>query len=297
MAKRYEKTGGGEDHASRWNAIAGKTGKDLVAALEQEWAFMCETPKCTPVLAHLLTKVKSASVADGKLAVVFDDQYDGETTVTCSPPASGKIDQWPKSWQKFMTVYDGVEMDSNLDVPTYFNGTSGSNAFEQEYVEEVEPELYEKARAKEIEFEVPFDLGQDWVVANPFKKNKLGEPTLYFVSHEGGGFDEPYQGNLGLPAVWLRLMTQHITDRDFFEQSDTGEDDEGGSDTRRFEFSEDGSNKFWEIRVEGASHTVRFGKIGTDGQTTTKELESAAAARKDADKLIAEKTKKGYEEV
>jgi len=294
---------GGGAHAARWAAIAKAKGPALVAAMEKEWAFMLETPKCKPALVRLLKNLKSASVDDGKLVALFDDQYDGETKVTCSPPATGKLDAYPKSWAKFMKVYDGVEMDSDSDVPTYFNGTSGSNAFDQGYVEEVEPELFEKAQEKEIEFEVPIDLGQDWVVTNPFKNNKLGEPSLYFFSHEGGGFDDPYPPELGLPAVWLRLMTRHITDEDFFETKgsadddvDDDEDDEGGG-ARRFEFSEGSSNKFWEIRVEGSSHTVRFGKIGTDGQTKTKDFGSAAAAKVDADKLIAEKTKKGYEEV
>jgi uncharacterized protein (TIGR02996 family) len=67
--------------------------------------------------------------------------------------------------------------------------------------------------------------------------------------------------------------------------------------TRRFEFSEGGSNKFWEITVDGNAHTVRYGKIGTPGQEKTKSFGSEAAAQADADKLIAEKTKKGYTEV
>jgi uncharacterized protein (TIGR02996 family) len=67
--------------------------------------------------------------------------------------------------------------------------------------------------------------------------------------------------------------------------------------TRRFEFAEGGSNKFWEITVDGSAHTVRFGKIGTPGQEKTKSFGSDGAAQADADKLIAEKTKKGYAEV
>ena len=301
--------GGGGDYKTRWAAIADASGKDLIAALTKEWDFLCDTPKCKPVLAKMLAKVRSATVEDDKLAVLFDDRFDDTTTVTCSPPATGDISKYPKSWQKFMRQYDGMAVDMDKDVPTYFNGTSGSNAFEQEYIEEVEPELFEKAQEKEIEFPVPMDKGQDWVVANPFKKNKLGEPSLYFFSHEGGGFDDPYPGDLGITGVFLRIMAHDITDEDFFEKTeskddDAGEDDEdgdgdeGGGSTgaRRFELSEGSSNKFWEIRVEGESHTVRYGKIGTDGQTKTKDFDSASAARVDADKLIAEKTKKGYEE-
>ncbi len=66
---------------------------------------------------------------------------------------------------------------------------------------------------------------------------------------------------------------------------------------RRFELVEDGSRKFWEVAVEGSTVTVRFGRLGTDGQTKDKAHGSPAAAQKEADKLVAEKTKKGYVEV
>ena len=66
---------------------------------------------------------------------------------------------------------------------------------------------------------------------------------------------------------------------------------------RRFEFSEGKSNKFWEISMSGTDVTVRFGRIGTNGQTQTKSFADAAAATKHAEKLIAEKLEKGYEEI
>jgi len=56
------------------------------------------------------------------------------------------------------------------------------------------------------------------------------------------------------------------------------------------------SEKFWEISVEGSEVTVRFGKIGAQGQTTVKTLASGEVAEAEAAKLIAAKTKKGYEE-
>ncbi len=69
-----------------------------------------------------------------------------------------------------------------------------------------------------------------------------------------------------------------------------------GGGKRYFEFSEGTSNKFWEIVMEGGNVKTRYGKIGTPGQQTLKELGSPAAAKKEYDKLIAEKTKKGYVE-
>jgi DNA ligase-1 len=68
------------------------------------------------------------------------------------------------------------------------------------------------------------------------------------------------------------------------------------SGKRYFEFCEDGSHKFWEISVSGAALTTRWGKVGTDGQCKTKDFVSDEKAEAEAAKLIAEKTKKGYQE-
>lgn len=65
---------------------------------------------------------------------------------------------------------------------------------------------------------------------------------------------------------------------------------------RYFESVEDGSSKFWEVWTEGAVLKTRFGKIGASGQIKLKELGSPAAAIAEYDKLIDEKTKKGYVE-
>ncbi|MBL8614863.1 MAG: DUF4132 domain-containing protein [Deltaproteobacteria bacterium] len=69
---------------------------------------------------------------------------------------------------------------------------------------------------------------------------------------------------------------------------------------RRFEFVEGGSSKFWEVEVGGAGGnelTVRFGRLGTAGQTQLKTFADAAGAEAEQAKLIREKTKKGYSEV
>jgi predicted DNA-binding WGR domain protein len=66
---------------------------------------------------------------------------------------------------------------------------------------------------------------------------------------------------------------------------------------RRFEFDDGRSAKFWEIDVVGDRHTVRYGKLGTAGQTVEKQFAAAGDAKVSADKLIREKTRKGYREV
>src|SRR5579864_2109861 len=62
----------------------------------------------------------------------------------------------------------------------------------------------------------------------------------------------------------------------------------------RYEYSEGSSNKFWEITLDGNNVVTHYGRIGSDGQSTTKPFKDAGEAKNAYDKLIAEKTKKGY---
>ena len=66
---------------------------------------------------------------------------------------------------------------------------------------------------------------------------------------------------------------------------------------RRFEFQGGSSQKFWEIALSGNSFTVRFGRIGTAGQSQSKTFPDVAKASREADALIVEKLKKGYVEI
>lgn len=66
--------------------------------------------------------------------------------------------------------------------------------------------------------------------------------------------------------------------------------------SRRFEFVGGSSAKFWEISRAGRDVTVRYGRIGSAGQTVHKSLADDAAAVRHADKLIREKLAKGYVE-
>jgi uncharacterized protein (TIGR02996 family) len=70
----------------------------------------------------------------------------------------------------------------------------------------------------------------------------------------------------------------------------------GKPGARYFEFIEGTSSKFWEVLVDGTTLKTRYGKIGSGGQQTIKEFESKADAAKELDKLVHEKTKKGYTE-
>ena len=68
------------------------------------------------------------------------------------------------------------------------------------------------------------------------------------------------------------------------------------SGSRRFELSDGKANKFWEIELDGEHVTTKWGRIGSDGQTKTKSFADADKAKAEYDKLLAEKTSKGYSE-
>ena len=62
----------------------------------------------------------------------------------------------------------------------------------------------------------------------------------------------------------------------------------------RLEFTDALSNKFWEIALQENRVIVRYGRIGTRGQVQLKSFENAAKAFKEKEKLMREKTAKGY---
>jgi DNA ligase-1 len=68
------------------------------------------------------------------------------------------------------------------------------------------------------------------------------------------------------------------------------------STVRRFELVEGSARKFWEVSRSGRMVIVRFGRIGTAGQSQSKDFPDDGAAERHAAKLISEKVAKGYHE-
>jgi predicted DNA-binding WGR domain protein len=66
--------------------------------------------------------------------------------------------------------------------------------------------------------------------------------------------------------------------------------------TRYFEFVGGSSNKFWEVTTSTSSVTVRYGRIGTNGQSQTTPMASQQVAKRHAERLIRQKLSKGYVE-
>jgi DNA ligase (NAD+) len=67
--------------------------------------------------------------------------------------------------------------------------------------------------------------------------------------------------------------------------------------TRRFEYKDEKSSKFWAVLVNDTDVVVTFGRIGTVGQTKTKSFDTSETALRHAEKLTREKAHKGYIEI
>src|SRR5262249_22492777 len=69
-----------------------------------------------------------------------------------------------------------------------------------------------------------------------------------------------------------------------------------GNAKRYFEFVDGTSSKFWEIWTAGSDVVTQWGKIGTPGPATRKTSGDGAKARRECEKLLAERGGKGYVE-
>ncbi len=70
-----------------------------------------------------------------------------------------------------------------------------------------------------------------------------------------------------------------------------------GSSFTEFEFRQGTSDKFWKIAVTGCDVTVVYGRRGTKGSSVVKSYETPDRARREANTLTLEKTRKGYVEI
>lgn len=61
-------------------------------------------------------------------------------------------------------------------------------------------------------------------------------------------------------------------------------------------FQDKKSNKFWNLEVKGKTYTTSWGRIGTIGQSNTKNFWSEEHCKRSAKNIIATKIKKGYVE-
>ena len=66
---------------------------------------------------------------------------------------------------------------------------------------------------------------------------------------------------------------------------------------RRFINQKELSDKFWDIEYFGKTQKITFGKTGTKGREAVKEFDNEQECIRESEKIIAQKTRKGYFEI
>ncbi len=135
------------------------------------------------------------------------------------------------------------------------------------------------------------------------------DPEDGFWSGDIDSLDPYFSGEVAEFKIWLNINRQEVIEAfnlsaDKIKKLDTivknqaaGNLKKGYQEIRYFEFKDAHSSKFWELSVAGSTVTARYGKIGTNGQTSVKELDSPEQAQEHARKQAAGKLKKGYQEI
>jgi predicted DNA-binding WGR domain protein len=131
-------------------------------------------------------------------------------------------------------------------------------------------------------------LARDQEIQDPTILAQLGAPPIQIAPHEQVRKQKTIQTT--------RSDDVAAHDIEATDASQPIDDIATASITRRYELSEGSANKFWEIEISGKSITTRWGRIGSNGQSKTKAFETESAAKSELEKLIKEKTGKGYGE-
>jgi predicted DNA-binding WGR domain protein len=136
------------------------------------------------------------------------------------------------------------------------------------------------------------------VEVSPLENGTVAEtlPTFFRVKRKGK--KDPrvtYTIEVTDPAILESMNVGDADEFSFYVEPDKVVPESGRG--RRFEFKADGSSKFWEALLQGCDLHIRWGRIGTDGQSQIKSFPTTLKAQSEHDKLVAEKVKKGYAEV
>lgn len=221
------------DHVGKWQELVG--GPDRAAAVRAHLAPLASTPECGRLLDRMVERLQGVAIVEDRiLELEFDhgEDYDEPFLLGCGAPYDGPAGTVPASMLAVARLHNGIGAEC------YGGGSIGFDGVRDGRVSGGcwDPSYLTEARAKNSEFlarmeaagldrrdiDSPGDHGQNWLIHDPVERNVLGEPVLYFVSHEDC-VAVPVQAARDLPfgAQLIRVLAQDLLDERLLEEIHT----------------------------------------------------------------------------
>jgi hypothetical protein len=217
------------EHHESWHAIVDSG--DQASAVRDHLSFLTDGDECVRLLDQLMNRFVRAQLGDDQLELVFASQYDLDVVVTCDPPYDGDVTGAAASVGAVTRIHNGIAWESlgggwygysGFDEDGRFIGAGG---WEYDALLDAEEEneafLAEVAEAglKAHDVAGALDFGQNWAVWHPTRRNLVGEPRLYFVSHaDCVATPVASADHLRFGPVLLRVMAQYVAGLDLLPE-------------------------------------------------------------------------------
>lgn len=173
-----------------------------------------------------MTHFKQVSINGDDLQVTFKTA-NRDVPIQFKPPYDGDVEGFPVSFMKLINLHNGISWKAGGGGYYGFDGFQydedenevrfDGSGFENDYIEEGDNESFlttQENKGLSVDDVIsPMDYGQNWIIWNPTKKNKVKEPELCFVSHEDCEVVTIKKAkNLYFGPFFLRVMYMNIVD-------------------------------------------------------------------------------------
>lgn len=173
---------------------------NIPAALIQHFDYLVDDPRFHPMLKNLMGEAETISYTEDRLTIQFRNR---KTCIHAYAPLETPPEHYPATFRQILKHHRLIEFDPYyiaLGEHHNFNDDDGwYDAIRCSVLAEwVKPE----------QLVCPlWDYSDCWLY-HPLEKNVSGEPTLYYLSHEGGDIHDPTPYNPG--TLFLKRCLQEL---------------------------------------------------------------------------------------
>lgn len=189
LKKGYQEGKVRADYLTEWESMV--IGKDRQRALENHFSYLAETTSAKQLLYAILKEVVDVQGDLEHLKIIFR-QFE----LVGTPPDLSISKAYPKSFQNIFKNH------RTLTISEHFTSLGDHRKFDLadgwfDDVDEDDEQLYVFAKSKHIVCPISEGISGNFWIYHPKEKNASGEPTIYYLEHDGMVIKNPQEGNAG----------------------------------------------------------------------------------------------------